>query len=83
MAQMSPMPVLKPEDLDRVERRYGAFRRSITLPAHVTAEGIQASFEDGGLQSWCPRPRRPSPPGSTRCLGRLHSDDNRAATARP
>ena len=27
----------------RVERRYGAFRRSITLPAHVTADGIQAS----------------------------------------
>src|SRR5829696_1098768 len=27
----------------RVERRYGAFRRSITLPAHVMAEGIQAS----------------------------------------
>ena len=30
----------------RVERRYGAFRRSITLPAHVTADGIQASSED-------------------------------------
>jgi HSP20 family protein len=34
----------------RVERRYGAFRRSITLPVHVMAEGIQASFEDGVLQ---------------------------------
>jgi HSP20 family protein len=39
----------------RVERRYGAFRRSITLPAHVLAEGIQASFEDGVLQILVPK----------------------------
>jgi HSP20 family protein len=39
----------------RVERRYGAFRRSITLPAHVIAEGIQASLEDGVLQLLVPK----------------------------
>ena len=39
----------------RVERRYGAFRRSITLPAHVMAEGIEASFEDGVLQILVPK----------------------------
>src|SRR4030095_12981046 len=33
----------------------GASRRSITLPAHVTAEGIQASFEDGVLQILVPK----------------------------
>ena len=56
------------QQFHRVERRYGAFRRSITLPAHVMAEGIQASFEDGVLQCWCPRPRRPPPahPGPSR-----------------
>src|SRR4029453_734651 len=31
------------QQFHRVERRYGAFRRSITLPAHVMADGIQAS----------------------------------------
>ena len=39
----------------RVERRYGAFRRSITLPAHAMAEGIEASFEDGVLQILVPK----------------------------
>ncbi|MGH3979332.1 MAG: Hsp20/alpha crystallin family protein [Pseudonocardiaceae bacterium] len=31
------------------ERRYGLFRRSITLPPHVMAEAIEASAEDGVL----------------------------------
>ena len=43
------------EQFHRVERRYGAFRRSITLPAHVMAEGIEASFEDGVLQILVPK----------------------------
>ena len=45
----------------RVERRYGAFRRAITLPAHVMAEGIQASFEDGVLQILVPKAEEASP----------------------
>ena len=45
----------------RVERRSGAFRRSITLPAHVTAEGIQASFEDGVLQILVPKAEEAKP----------------------
>jgi HSP20 family protein len=45
----------------RVERRYGAFRRSITLPAHVTAEGIQASVEDGVLQILVPKAEEAKP----------------------
>jgi HSP20 family protein len=43
------------QQFHRVERRYGAFRRSITLPAHVLAEEIQASFEDGVLQILVPK----------------------------
>ena len=45
----------KEEQYHRIERRYGAFRRSITLPAHVLAEGIQASSEDGVLQILVPK----------------------------
>jgi HSP20 family protein len=45
----------------RVERRYGAFRRSITLPAHVMAEQIQASFEDGVLQILVPKAEEAKP----------------------
>jgi HSP20 family protein len=39
----------------RVERRYGAFRRSITLPAHVMAEGIEATADNGVLQILVPK----------------------------
>jgi HSP20 family protein len=39
----------------RVERRYGAFRRSITLPAQVQAEQIEASFDNGVLQILVPK----------------------------
>jgi HSP20 family protein len=45
----------------RVERRYGAFRRAITLPAHVMAEGIEASFEDGVLQILVPKAEEATP----------------------
>ena len=45
----------------RVERRYGAFRRSITLPAHVMAEGIEATFEDGVLQIMVPKMEEAKP----------------------
>jgi HSP20 family protein len=39
----------------RVERRYGAFRRAITLPAHVMAEGIDATADNGVLQILVPK----------------------------
>jgi HSP20 family protein len=32
-----------------VERRYGSFRRAITLPNQVQADAIEAHFEDGVL----------------------------------
>jgi HSP20 family protein len=43
------------QQFHRVERRYGAFRRSITLPAHVMAEGIQATLDNGVLQILVPK----------------------------
>jgi HSP20 family protein len=49
------------QQFHRVERRYGAFRRSITLPAHVLAEQIEASFEDGVLQLLVPKAEEAKP----------------------
>jgi HSP20 family protein len=49
------------QQFHRVERRYGAFRRSITLPAHVMAEQIEASFEDGVLQILVPKAEEATP----------------------
>jgi HSP20 family protein len=37
------------EKVHRAERRYGSFRRSITLPSHVQADKIEASAQDGVL----------------------------------
>jgi HSP20 family protein len=49
------------QQFHRVERRYGAFRRAITLPAHVMAEGIEASFDDGVLQIVVPKMEEATP----------------------
>jgi HSP20 family protein len=49
------------QQFHRVERRYGAFRRAITLPAHVLAEGIEASFENGVLQLVVPKAEEAKP----------------------
>ena len=43
------------EKIHRSERRYGAFRRSITLPSHVMADAIEASTQDGVLQILVPK----------------------------
>jgi HSP20 family protein len=43
------------EKVHRAERRYGAFRRSITLPSHVQADKIQASAQDGVLMILVPK----------------------------
>jgi HSP20 family protein len=43
------------EQFHVLERRYGPFRRSITLPLHVKADAIEASTEDGVLQVVVPK----------------------------
>jgi HSP20 family protein len=45
----------------RVERRYGSFRRSITLPSQVQADKIEASFEDGVLEVTVPKAEEAKP----------------------
>lgn len=47
-----------PSKKHRTERRYGAFRRSITLPSHVEADKIEASAQDGVLVVLVPKADR-------------------------
>jgi HSP20 family protein len=60
------------QQFHRVERRYGSFRRAITLPAHVVADAVEASVEDGVLQILVPKAEEAKPkriqvlPGSRR-----------------
>jgi HSP20 family protein len=43
------------EQYHRLERGYGAFRRSFTLPASVDGARIQAAYQDGVLTVTLPR----------------------------
>ena len=43
------------ERVHRSESRYGAFRRSVMLPPHVRADGIEASTQHGVLQILVPK----------------------------
>jgi HSP20 family protein len=43
------------EKVHRAERRFGAFRRSITVPSHVQADKIEASAQDGVLLILVPK----------------------------
>jgi HSP20 family protein len=49
------------EQVHVMERRYGLFRRSITLPLHVQADAIEASTEDGVLQVVVPKVEEAKP----------------------
>ena len=45
----------------RVERAFGSFSRSLTLPEGVNAEAIQASFNNGVLEVRIPKPEQHKP----------------------
>ena len=49
------------QQFHRVERRYGAFRRSITLPAQVQADQIEATFDNGVLEIVVPKAEEAKP----------------------
>ena len=49
------------ERMHRAERRYGAFRRSITLPSYVKSDAIEASTQDGVLQIVVPKAEERTP----------------------
>jgi HSP20 family protein len=70
------------QQFHRVERRYGAFRRSITLPAHVMADGIEATVDNGVLQIMVPKMEEATPkriqvrPGRATILAASSSDED-------
>jgi HSP20 family protein len=49
------------EQFHRVERSSGAFRRTITLPAHVEADAVNASMEDGVVGILVPKAEEAKP----------------------
>jgi HSP20 family protein len=51
----------KREGYVRVERAYGAFRRSLTLPEGVSPEAVRASFDKGVLEVSIPKPEERKP----------------------
>jgi HSP20 family protein len=52
---------LRQEDFHRVERRFGSFVRSVTLPSTANAEAIQASFDAGVLTVEVPKKEEAKP----------------------
>jgi HSP20 family protein len=48
----------KKKDYVRRERRYGAFSRSMSLPAGVSADDIDATCKDGVLEVTIPLPKQ-------------------------
>jgi HSP20 family protein len=51
----------KKEGFYRVERSFGQFRRSLTLPEGVDADGITANFDKGVLEVRIPKPEQRKP----------------------
>jgi len=51
----------KGEGFYRVERSFGSFSRSLTLPKGVDPEAISASFTDGVLEVRIPKPEERKP----------------------
>ena len=45
----------KEKDFYRIERRYGSFQRTLSLPEDVDQDGIGAGFKDGVLTVTMPR----------------------------
>ena len=45
----------------RIERSFGSFSRSLTLPEGVDAEGIKAEFHNGVLEVSIPKPEERKP----------------------
>jgi HSP20 family protein len=51
----------KREGFYRLERSFGEFRRSLTLPEGVDADGISAAFDKGVLEVRIPKPAERKP----------------------
>lgn len=52
---------VKEENYHRIERAYGSFNRSFTLPRTVDREGIKAAYKDGVLKVTLPKKEEVKP----------------------
>ena len=66
------------ERFHRIERAYGVFRRSVSLPTTVQADTIQASYADGVLQLLVPKAEEARP----RKIAVTAGEQRQAVTAR-
>ena len=70
------------EQVHRVERRSGSFRRAITLPAQVMADEVEASMEDGVLRILVPKAEEAKPKRIQVTLGgRMEAISGTSATS--
>ncbi|HEV7671333.1 MAG TPA: Hsp20/alpha crystallin family protein [Thermoanaerobaculia bacterium] len=52
---------VKEESFHRIERAYGAFSRTFTLPSNVKNDGVEATFKDGVLTIRIPKVEEAKP----------------------
>ncbi len=67
----------------RVERSFGAFSRSLTLPEGVDADAIQANFDSGVLEVQIPKPEQHKPRKVQISLGGATKSIEGSETAEP
>lgn len=53
--ERQPDPAFRPDQLQRLERRYGPFFRRLSLPFIVDPEDVRASYRDGILEIRLPK----------------------------
>lgn len=53
----------------RIERSYGSFKRTLTLPDGVDADAVRASFDKGVLEITIPKPEQVKPRRVTVAVG--------------
>jgi HSP20 family protein len=61
----------------RIERAFGSFARSLTLPDGVNPDGVQAHFDRGVLEIRIPKPEQKKPRQVQITLGTRPTDDTK------
>jgi HSP20 family protein len=65
------------EGYHRLERAFGSFARSLTLPDGVNPDGVQAHFDRGVLEIRIPKPEQKKPRQVQITLGKRLTDDTK------
>ena len=66
------------ENYHRIERRYGAFSRAVSLPSQVDTSKVDARFEDGVLTVDVPKIDKATPKRIQIKAGRTKADPTKA-----